>query len=398
MTANAIEVSGVGSVGLAVDQVSSGSLGSSTTPSSGSTPALTTSEALLVAALGCNTSKGSITAQVVSPVWTQEIEELSNAHAVGETDSRIVSSALGTTPSGQWTLNTADSWVAAIVAFKVGVAAPIGITLISDRQYTAPAAADSISITPSGVAWTNSAYVTVLDPTPAACVLTGITTYTGDGASNSINYDAEIDIATGAAGVEVVIATVRVANNLIFQSGVTGPTHWSGMPIPIDAIGSGVRVSARLRKNNTNLTPWTVAITYLQKPLTSLIQTTIAAPKTLPPAAAGVAVTASSTLWANGSWAQLRAASGASLVITGVALRTGSGGTFELDLGIGGAGAETVITTLRLETTNQGQPGTILLSTPLNAVPSSARLSARLRGSVASGSLTLSLMVLENPL
>jgi len=127
MIGNVIEVSGVGT-GLAVDQTSSGINGGAgdTTPTSGATPALTASEAVLVAALGCNTTKGSITVAVVSPTWTQEIEELSNAHAVGETDSRIVTSAAGTTPVAQWTLNAVDAWAAALAAFKAGVAAGAG--------------------------------------------------------------------------------------------------------------------------------------------------------------------------------------------------------------------------------------------------------------------------------
>lgn len=273
------------------------------------------------------------------------------------------------------------------------------LTLLFDRQYTAPSAANSVSITPSGGAWTNSAYVTVLDPTPAACVLTGVTLYTADGSGNSIVYDAEVDIATGAAAAEVVIATVRVYVKRVFSSSQTEQTHLVLLPIPIDNIGAGVRVAARLRKNNTNTTVWKVAITYLQKPLTSTILTTATAQKALPAAAVGATVTAGSPAWANGSWAQLRSAAGAALVVTGiVAGAPSASANYELDLGTGGAGGETVITTLRLLTSNQSFSGVVMLPTPLDNVAASTRLAARLRCATASATMVVSLMVLEQPL
>jgi hypothetical protein len=275
----------------------------------------------------------------------------------------------------------------------------MAVTLLADRQFIAPAAADSVAITPSGVAWTNSAYVTLLAATPAACVLTGVTIYTTDGSASTANYDAEIDIATGAVGVEVVIATMRVAVDRISTATQTGPTHGLVLPIPIDNIGSGVRLSARLRKNNTNLTTWTVAVSYLVKPLTSTPLMTAVAQKALPSAAAGVLVTANATPWANGAWVQLRAASGAALVITGVVF--GAPQTeleYELDLGTGAAAAETVITTLRVSTDNLGLPCAVMLPTPLDNVGAGVRVAARARSSNASTTMVVSLMVLEKPL
>lgn len=275
----------------------------------------------------------------------------------------------------------------------------MALTLLQDRQYTAPSAADAVSITPAAVAWTNSAYGTLLASTPAACVLTGVTVYTTHGTSSSVAYDFEVDIATGAAGAEVVIATVRGYNKLSFATGNTGPTHAYVLPIPIDNIAAGVRLSARLRKNNTATTPaWFVAIMYLQKPLASSILLTPNAQKVIPAAAVGVTVTASATPWVSGSWAQLRAASGTGLVITGVVAAASADGEYELDLGTGGAGSETVITTIRGATDNFGLPEHLMLPTPLDKVAASTRLAARLRYSVASASAIVSLMVLEQPL
>jgi hypothetical protein len=277
----------------------------------------------------------------------------------------------------------------------------MALALLLDRQYPAPSAADAVSITPAGTAWGNSAYVTLLAATPAACVLTGVTVYTTHGVSASVAYDFEVDIATGAAGAEVVIATVRGYNRRISAStGASGPTHAYVLPIPIDNIAAGVRLSARLRKNNTATTPeWFVAVTYLQHPLASTLLVTAVALKTLPAAAAGVTVTASATPWASGAWAQLRSASGPALIVAGVVLGGPSlEAEYELDLGTGGAGSETVITTIRAAATSFGLPSQLLLPTPLDNLAAATRLAARLRCSSASRTAVVSLLVLEPPL
>ena len=272
------------------------------------------------------------------------------------------------------------------------------LTLLADRQYTAPSAAASVSITPNASAWANSAYVELLAATPAACVLTGVTLYTAD---ISANVDVEVDIATGAAAAEVVIATVRAYIRFNGAANQSGPSCCCVLPIPIDNIGSGVRLAARLRKGDTDVAnAWRVAILYLQKPLVSAILTTATVQQALPPAAAGVTLTAGSPAWVNGAWAQLRSAAGASLVIVGVVAGSPSVNAvnYELDLGTGAAAAETVITTVALHLGQQGLPCWLLLPTPLDNVAASTRLAARLRCSTASTTLTVSLMVLEQPL
>lgn len=273
--------------------------------------------------------------------------------------------------------------------------------LLSDRQYTAPSAANPVSMTPSGSAWANSAYVTVLAATPSACILTGVVINTPYGELAAVSYDFEVDIATGGVGAEVVIATVRGCNVRNFAN-MAGPTLCWVLPIPIDNIAAGVRISARIRKGGTNTTAHRVAITYLKKPLastSSLILTTAVAQKTLPSAASGVTVTAGSPAYANGSWAQLRAATGAALVITGIVFGTPSAGAiYELDLGTGGSGSEAVITTLRVRMSDMVLPAVMMLPNPLDNVAASTRLAARLRSSSASATMIVSLMVMEKPL
>jgi len=276
----------------------------------------------------------------------------------------------------------------------------MALLVTPDRQYTAPAGADAVAITPAGTAWANSAYVQLLAATPVACVLTGVTVYTAHGSSDATAYDFEVDIATGVAAAEVVIATVRGFNRLIFTSGQSGHSQYIGLRIPIDNIAAGARLSTRLRKNDTNTSNlWKVAVTFFQKPLTTTTLLTAVAQKTLPPAAASVTVTAGSPAWAGGAWVQLRAASGAALVITGlVAGNPSSSEEMELDLGTGGAGSEVIITTLRLFSSTQGFPSHLMLPNPLDNIAASTRVAARLRSATASTTVQVSLMVLDKPL
>ena len=271
------------------------------------------------------------------------------------------------------------------------------LALLGDRQYTAPSAADSVALTPTGVVWTNSAYVTLLDPTPAACVLTGVTLRSTDGTSSSVSYDLEVDIATGAAGSEVVIAPCAP---------ITARSATPGRPAgrTIAACRSRSTISAAGPAGGAppqNFEPHrpTVAITYSQKPLTATILTTAVPSKALPPAAAGTTVTAGGSAWANGTWGQLRTAAGAALVVIGVVFGTPSViAEYELDLGTGGAGSETVITTIRLTAVSRGQPSVLMLPTPLDNVAASTRVAARLRCATASATMIVSLLVQEKPL
>ena len=123
-SASAIEVSGVGA-GLIVDQTKGADTASGTAHATTATAALTVDEVFLASVLAlANVAQASITVEAVSPVWTEEHEEL-NAGTLGggEGDSRIVTGALGTTPSCAWTIATSTSSSAAIVAFRVQTSA-----------------------------------------------------------------------------------------------------------------------------------------------------------------------------------------------------------------------------------------------------------------------------------
>jgi len=132
--ARAVEFSGVGT-GLLVDQLI-GATGTSTTPNTGSTAALTGAESLQAAAHAILESHSSITVGAVTPAWTQEFEELPNNQIAGEADTRIVSASSGTTPNCGWTVApSARAWAAVIVAFKVP-----DVVALTDTRITQSAA------------------------------------------------------------------------------------------------------------------------------------------------------------------------------------------------------------------------------------------------------------------
>lgn len=113
----AVEVSGVGS-GLTVDQAVTAGAASGTAPSTGATAALSASEVFVLGAMGTSSAQASITVAVVSPTWTQELEELSTALVAGEVDSRILTGVSGATTSASWTLASGGIWRTVLVAFK----------------------------------------------------------------------------------------------------------------------------------------------------------------------------------------------------------------------------------------------------------------------------------------
>lgn len=105
--------------GLAVDKSFAKNAGSapSLNPTTGSTPALTVNEALVVAAIVEGNNQTTITVESVSPTWNQDGEILGVVY--GEIDSRILTSGNGVAQSCSWVVapNSAGYWTC-IVAFK----------------------------------------------------------------------------------------------------------------------------------------------------------------------------------------------------------------------------------------------------------------------------------------
>ena len=117
--AAAVEVSGVGT-GLLLDQTATNA-GSGTAISTGTTAGLTGTEVLLVAAHAVAANQSTITVATVTPAWTQECENLSySATIASEGDTRVLTSAAGTTQAATWTDAPGGNFTAVLAAFKAG--------------------------------------------------------------------------------------------------------------------------------------------------------------------------------------------------------------------------------------------------------------------------------------
>jgi hypothetical protein len=255
----------------------------------------------------------------------------------------------------------------------------VAIEWTTNQQYTAPAAAASVSLTVDTGDWADSDWFTVLASAPADLLITGLNVF-----------------AVGAAAAESVITTFAG------QYKAAG-THGSGyIPhvIPLDAVPSGSRISARIRKNGTDADPWSVSITYLRKPITGTVTTTTK-PQKAAPASDIVTVATPVVAWDNGTWQTVLASAAADIVIVGVAIPALTGSSdWEVDLGVGAAASETVITSVA------GRRGGLVdgpcffpLANPLDIVLSGERVAARIRGAEAAArNTTVKIVYHEKPL
>ena len=175
----------------------------------------------------------------------------------------------------------------------------------SNYQFNAPVDADGVSVTPSGTAFNNSAWVTVFTA-DADCVLTSLSFQPGTTAT------FEVDVGVDTGGGESVIATHtgQVAN-----STTIGGTAFLPFRIPIDAIPNGAAVKVRMRKSGTNTTAWIWQLTYYKKPIVGTILTT-ANPQLITTVNGAPTLDSINSAWANGDWTAIFTAS-ADSVITG---------------------------------------------------------------------------------
>lgn len=251
----------------------------------------------------------------------------------------------------------------------------------TNKQFISPSAAAGLSITPSGSAWASSAYTQITAATDTNWVLTGAVVGTPGAA-----VEFELDIATGAAASEVVIATFKgkCSNaTLVFDRGSI-----LLLPIPIDAIGGGVRVSMRMRVSTTSVAAWTFAITYIKHPVVGNLLVSTQIVRVTPSAAVMKVIALSAGSWANSTWTEFIAAAPAGLVLIAIAFAAGAAGmNCEVDIGLGAAGSENVITIWRVSatTTTSGSPNYQALPNPNAFTPVGARLAIRWRNLTNTG-------------
>lgn len=115
------------------------------------------------------------------------------------------------------------------------------------------------------------------------------------------------------------------------------------------------------------------------------VQWTSNAAKVVPTAAAGVSVTPSGSSWGNSAWVEVTPATSSAWVVTAVSVtKIGANVEFEVELGVGAAGAEAPIGTVSGAATansNMFGRGQIVFPVPLDSVPNGSRVAIRLRKS-----------------
>jgi hypothetical protein len=268
-----------------------------------------------------------------------------------------------------------------------------------NQQFTWPSAADAVAITPDAGTWTDSAWVELTAAADASSVITGIVVQPDD----AVTAQAfEIDLGIGASGAESVVATFRGH----YGSGLDCGPGYIPATIALDVVPAGVRVAARLRlSSHSSNNDWKLAATYLKKPLTGSVLTTSQRQKCYPSAANNIVATVGASAWANSTWVEVQAATLSGIIVVSLVPVTSfvaaAGTQWEFDLGVGGAGAEVVIATVKTTDVTGGTDGprVVPLWTPLDMVPAGSRLAVRTRANVpTSRHAAFALNYFEKPL
>lgn len=243
-----------------------------------------------------------------------------------------------------------------------------------------PPAADGVQLPPSGTAWTYGAWQTITTglPTPAYLLYTAI--LPNDGALGGTNWSAQVQLGTGAISGETVIATQRA----FFTSNQWGNRSTLPLGLPLGAIGSGIRIAARVAHSlSSDTDAYRVALGYLEGDVAA--SPTTRAQSVTPIDSATVSVTGST--WPTWSaWAQLLSAAEVTgignLYITGMIaiVALGSTGRFEIQLGTGGAGTEAPVCTIPYSFLSTGSGVSYFKFPHPIRVNSGTRISARQRG------------------
>jgi hypothetical protein len=117
-----------------------------------------------------------------------------------------------------------------------------------------PVGAAGAAITPNASAWENSSWVELTSGISAEIKIIGLGS---DMPDNTGEIESEFDLATGAAGSEVVIATMKGA-----PTALNAPHMMNQLLPAVYPLAANTRVSVRLRKNSTSVTQWHVSLLY----------------------------------------------------------------------------------------------------------------------------------------
>lgn len=323
--------------------------------------------------------------------------DVAGAGTSAETSSHVEVGAPSVAGTGTEVVTGAGEVAIGVSAISAAGGAPSLTPLwTKNRLYTAPPAATGISVTPSSTSGAWSAWFQLESATATAWLLSSLVIRPdtiGPAAT------AEFEVGIGAVGAEVAVGRCR---GHWYTTYAASPGELP-LPVLLDAIPAGRRVSIRMRKNSTSTTPWHVSATYLRKPVTGSLLTSAKPQRTYPDGAFSVTLTAGAGLWVNGAWTTIIASTATAWLVTGIIPAvTGTFSDWEVDVGVGVS--PVVITTVRFRHTGSAPvdgPTLIPLFQPLSAIPAGSKVSMRQRhgaSSIGSGVIAAALLYLELPL
>lgn len=142
--------------------------------------------------------------------------------------------------------------------YSIGYYESPDFPVVTERQRTWPSGAP-ISITPNASAWAYSDYEELEDVTTGPVLLRHIAIDFPAAVQGASSANYEFQLAVGGAGSEVPFTTI---------SGMTNyGTDFSFFPA-MHKIAAGNRISARIRKEGTDVNAWGIAVIYLDDTLT----------------------------------------------------------------------------------------------------------------------------------
>ena len=217
------------------------------------------------------------------------------------------------------------------------------IVYTTTARKVEPPAANGIAVTPSGTAFTDSAWFEIDASTSAAWALAAIAF--NPGLNQPFTFVFEVGV--GAAGSEVTVATI--SGRLLAEA--TCQNHRLAWMVPIGGrIAASSRVAVRMRKTGTDTTNWTVALEYFEEPMAGNAVVSPVVPNVYPDLTTSQGtsnITPSATSGSYSAWSIQANASplATDIVISGaVAVTASNTGDmhYELSVGDGADGQQTI--------------------------------------------------------
>jgi hypothetical protein len=187
------------------------------------------------------------------------------------------------------------------------------------------------------------AWSEVIPTTPTFITLVGLTVF---GDVGLLDGASDIEVGIGAAGTETIVSRFRGR----FWNDRPSRTLWAEIPIAVIPVGSRVSVRTRSLSTTSAFRSLDIALVGYAQYLTDTDHQT-SSPLTALPADAVVSVTPNATAWGDSSWVEMTPGEAVPLGVHAFTTRSQPNAAavdWEVDLGIGPAGAEQVVTTKRM--------------------------------------------------